>query len=113
MDLADDPDRDAFLGGGEGSALAGEPGPYYEYVMGWHGRGCYIAELRSGSRDSSLCNPSQPLLAQVTNRLLGEVDGLFERLVVDIGGYVGGPVIVAGLLEVVAAAEDGGLVAGC
>src|SRR5215203_2840126 len=38
VNLADDSDRHAFLGGGEGGPLAGEPGPDYEYVMGWHGR---------------------------------------------------------------------------
>ena len=36
MDLADDPDRYAFLGGGEGGALAGEAGADYENVMGRH-----------------------------------------------------------------------------
>ena len=41
VDLADDPDRYAFLGGGEGGALAGEAGTDYENVMGWHERGCY------------------------------------------------------------------------
>src|SRR6476646_10042058 len=59
MNLADDSDRHAFLGGGEGGPLAGEPGPDYENVMGWHGRGCYTAELRGRSRDSSLCNSSR------------------------------------------------------
>ena len=38
MDLADDPDRHALLGGGEGGALAGEAGADYEYVMGGHER---------------------------------------------------------------------------
>src|SRR5215218_2739944 len=33
VDLADDPDRYAFLSGGEGGALAGESGPDYENVM--------------------------------------------------------------------------------
>ena len=29
--------RNALLCGGEGGPLAGEPGPYDEYVVGWHG----------------------------------------------------------------------------
>ena len=36
VDLADDPDRHAFLGGGEGGPLSGEAGADHEYVMGGH-----------------------------------------------------------------------------
>ena len=36
VDLGDDPDRDALLGGGEGGALAGEPGADHEYVVARH-----------------------------------------------------------------------------
>ncbi len=38
MDLGDDPDVGAPLGGGEGGALAGEAGADYEYVVVGHGR---------------------------------------------------------------------------
>ena len=51
VDLADDPDRYAFLGGREGGALAGEAGADYENVMSRHERGCYRAEIRPRSRD--------------------------------------------------------------
>ena len=33
VDLADQPDRDTGLGGGEGRALSGESGSDYEYVV--------------------------------------------------------------------------------
>src|SRR3954468_9616185 len=115
--------------------------------MGWHGRGCYIAEARAGSWDSSHLGirhrgvaggamgcPSadtarygsrlsvrrgaphrsglQPLSAQVTNGLLAEIDCSLDGGEVDVGGDVGGPVVIPGLLEAAAAAEGRGLVAG-
>src|ERR1700709_570486 len=55
-DLGNDPHRYALLCGGKGGPLAGEPGPYDEYVVGWHEAGSYRREFRSGSRDS--LNPS-------------------------------------------------------
>jgi hypothetical protein len=58
VDLADDPDGDAFLRCRKSCPLAGEPGPDYENVMGWHERGCYTAKFRGRSRDSSRCNSS-------------------------------------------------------
>ena len=36
VDLADDPDRDALLGGGEGRPLPGEPGSDHQYVVSGH-----------------------------------------------------------------------------
>ena len=33
VDLGDDPDRDALLGGGQRRALAGEPGSDHQYVV--------------------------------------------------------------------------------
>ena len=43
VDLAEDPDRYALLGGGEGGALAGEAGADYEHVMRGHEAGLYRA----------------------------------------------------------------------
>src|ERR1700761_4359037 len=56
VDLGDDPDRNALFRSSEGGPLAGEPGPYDEYIVAWHEAGCYRAEIRPGSRDSP--NPS-------------------------------------------------------
>ncbi len=36
MDLAEDPDRDALLGGRQGGALPGQAGTDYEHVVGGH-----------------------------------------------------------------------------
>ena len=51
VDLADDPDRDALLGGRQGGPLSGQAGTDYENVMGWHERGSYRCELRRRSRN--------------------------------------------------------------
>ena len=44
MDLADDSHRYALLGSCQRRPLAGEAGADYQYVMSWHGRGCYRAK---------------------------------------------------------------------
>src|SRR5690349_11742635 len=60
VDLADDPDRDALLRGGECGALAGEAGADHQYVMGWHERGLYRAEIRPRSRISDCLGGVSP-----------------------------------------------------
>src|SRR3954468_8583169 len=95
VDLADDPDRHPFLGGRQCCSLAGETGPDYENVMGWHGRGCYTAESRGRSRDSSRCNPSRwgsgrgwpsPDTSRYASRLRELSDQTFGRVLPPLRG---------------------------
>src|SRR3954453_7198806 len=102
MDLGDDADRDTLLRGCQCGALASKPGADYENVMGGHERGCYTAQTRERSRDSS---HSEPALAEAADRGLAEADGVRDRIEVDVLGEVVGPVVVGRLLEVGAGAK--------
>src|SRR4051795_9300623 len=95
VDLGNDPHRNTLLCGSKGGPLAGEPGPYDEYIVGWHETGCYRREFLPGSRDSP--NPSHSTSA--ANRCLAEPDPICHGGEVDVLGEVVGPVIVGGLLE--------------
>src|ERR1700712_2225644 len=101
MDLGDDPYRNALLCGGEGGPLAGEPGPYDEYVVGWHEAGCYRRESRPGSRDSLNSSHS----TATADRGLAEPDPICHGAEVDVLGEVVRPVVVGGLLELVATGD--------
>src|SRR5262249_61587193 len=97
VNLADDSDRDTLLGGCKGGALAGQSGANYENVMGGHERGCYTAQTRERSRDSS---HSEPALAEAADGGLAEADGVRDRAEVDGRGDVGGPGVGGRLLQV-------------
>src|SRR6478752_8234174 len=75
--------------------------------MGRHGAEAYTCRGRARSRNSS-----QKLQRETTRGFLAEIDCSLQRGEVDVGCYVVGPVVVGWLLEVGAAGEDGGFVAG-
>src|ERR1700761_9235558 len=94
VDLGDDPDRNALLCGGEGGPLAGEPGPYDKYVVGWHEAGCYRWEIRLRSRDSPNSSHCTRAPGQAPNRRLREADPVGDGAEVEVLGEVVGPGVV-------------------